>query len=140
MYVCIYLCVCAYVLTYMVCSIAHVWRSENNLQEPVFSFYSVDSGKTKLRLSALVASTLAHCAIWQSLSYYIYTNVSRNNGLEPSRATGRNKWVLLTSAIPSTAFCLSTCKIPFFAVRDTRRSCHWPRVRASSLLSRKMWY
>lgn len=55
----------------------------------------------------------------------------------PSPTTGRNKCVLLTSAIPSTTFCLSTCKIPFFAVRDTRRSCHWPRVRVSSLLSKK---
>lgn len=50
--------------------------------------------------------------------------------------TERDKWVL-TFAIPSTTFCLSTCKIPFFAVRDTRSSCHWPRVRGSSLLSKK---
>lgn len=44
------------------------------------------------------------------------------------------KHILLTSAIASTTFCLSTCKIPFFAVRDTCRSCQRPRVRGSSLL------
>lgn len=56
---------------------------------------------------------------------------------EPRSHASSGGDVLLTSAIPSTAFCLSTCKMPFFAVRDTCSSCQWPRVRGSSLLSKE---
>lgn len=44
---------------------------------------------------------------------------------------------LLTSAIPSTGFCWSTCNIPFFAVRDTFSSCHCFRLTGSSLLFKR---
>lgn len=55
---------------------------------------------------------------------HIYTHIHINENLDH----------MLTSAMPSTGFCLSTCRIPFFAVRDTRSSCHWPRLTGSSLL------
>ena len=38
-------CVCVYVCTGTgIHATAHVWRSEDGLEEPVFSFYHVDSG------------------------------------------------------------------------------------------------
>lgn len=53
---------------------------------------------------------------------------------DPVHTNHQKHRCVLTSAMPSTTFCLSTCKMPFFAVRETCSSCQWPRVRGSSLL------